>query len=396
MVNHKEKRGAPGRCGGSAFFKEVKELYTEKDIVRIAKRENNAKRSYLVVNRFQGKHIPVKPSDAFAMFDALAEQIKDIYSSERLLLIGFAETATAIGASVAGKLQTLYMQTTREIIPNVEYLFFSEEHSHATEQKLVKNDLDRICDSIDRIIFVEDEVTTGKTILNIIDILKKQYPQIQKYAVASLLNGMNEEALQRYKEKKIDLHFLVKTNHENYAEIADMYECDGKYVCASEKLEDIEGEASYLKVHSYLNARRLVDMKAYLDANKTLWETIRNKIDFALFCSVLVLGTEEFMYPALFVARELEKLGKEVKCHSTTRSPIAVSKAETYPLHTRYELKSLYDSDRITFIYEIGSYDCVVILTDAVSKDRQGLETLLGTLRMNGNQKIYVVRWCPK
>lgn len=371
-------------------------MYTEKDMVRIAKRENNAKRSYLVVNQLQGKHIPVKPSDAFAMFDALAEQIKDIYSGERLLLIGFAETATAIGASVAGKLQTLYMQTTREIIPAAEYLFFSEEHSHATEQKLVKNDLDEVSESIDRIIFVEDEVTTGKTILNIIDILKKQYPQIQKYAVASILNGMNEEALQRYGENEIDLHFLVKTNHESYAEIADTYECDGKYVCAAPNSEDMKDEISYLEAHSYLNARRLVDIEAYLNANKVLWETIRNKIDFALYRRILVLGTEEFMYPALFVARELEESGKEVRCHSTTRSPIAVSKAETYPLHTRYELKSLYDGDRTTFIYEIGNYDCTIILTDSVSEDRQGLDSLLGALRMNGNRKIYVVRWCQK
>lgn len=371
-------------------------MYTEKDIVRIAKRENNAKRSYLVVNRLQGKHIPVKPSDAFAMFDALAEQIKDIYSGERLLLIGFAETATAIGASVAGKLQTLYMQTTREIIPDAEYLFFSEEHSHATEQKLVKNDLDEVSESIDRIIFVEDEVTTGKTILNIIDILKRQYPQIQKYAVASILNGMNEEALQRYREKEIDLHFLVKTNHENYAEIADAYEGDGKYVCATENSEDMKDEISYLEAHSYLNARRLIDIKAYLNANKVLWETIRSKINFAPYHKVLILGTEEFMYPALFVAEELEKLGKEVRCHSTTRSPIAVSKAETYPLHTRYELKSLYDGDRTTFIYEIGNYDCTVILTDSACGDRRGLDSLLGALRMNGNRKIYVIRWCQK
>lgn len=369
-------------------------MYTEKDIVRIAKRENNTKRSYLVVNRLQGKHIPVKPSDAFAMFDALAEQVKDTYSGERLLLIGFAETATAIGAAVAERLQTMYMQTTRERIPDVEYLFFSEEHSHATEQKLVKDDLDGICNSIDRIIFVEDEVTTGKTILNIIDILKKQYSRINKYAVVSLLNGMNEEALQRYEKKGIDLHFLVKTNHENYAEIADTYECDGKYVCESESMGRIKDEVTYLEVHSYLNARRLVNIEAYLSANKVLWETIKTKVDFAPYHKMLVLGTEEFMYPALFVARELEKLGKEVKCHSTTRSPIAVSKAEAYPLHTRYELKSLYDGDRTTFIYEIGNYDCAVILTDSVSEDKRGLDSLIGALRMNDNRNIHVVRWC--
>ncbi len=36
-------------------------MYTECELVRIAKRENNRKRNYLVVNPLQGKHIPVSP-----------------------------------------------------------------------------------------------------------------------------------------------------------------------------------------------------------------------------------------------------------------------------------------------------------------------------------------------
>ena len=53
----------------------------------------------------------------------------------------------------------------------------------------------------------------------------------------------------------------------------------------------------------------------------------------------------------------MEKEGAEVRCHSTTRSPIAVSLEKEYPLHSRYELKSLYDPDRRTFIYDIGNAD---------------------------------------
>ena len=76
--------------------------------------------------------------------------------------MGFAETATAIGAQAAITVGADYIQTTREVIPGVNYLFFSEEHSHATEQKLVKDDIDRAAAETDRIIFIEDEVTTGK------------------------------------------------------------------------------------------------------------------------------------------------------------------------------------------------------------------------------------------
>lgn len=108
-------------------------MYSEEQLVRIAKRENNTKRSYLVVNRLQGKHVPVRPKEALSMFSELAGLVKEAYGGERLLLVGFAETATAIGAALAIELDTLYMQTTREEVPGAEYLYFSESHSHATE-----------------------------------------------------------------------------------------------------------------------------------------------------------------------------------------------------------------------------------------------------------------------
>ena len=65
--------------------------YTEKDLVKIAKRENNTKRNYLVVDPLQGKHIPVVPSKALDLFAALADTFREKYKDEKLLLVGFAE-----------------------------------------------------------------------------------------------------------------------------------------------------------------------------------------------------------------------------------------------------------------------------------------------------------------
>lgn len=140
-------------------------MYIERDFVRIAKRENNAKRSFLIVNPLQGKHIPVSPSQAISIFSDIAKLIYKEYKNEKLLIIGFAETATAIGSQIAIDLKCDYIQTTREILNDAQYLFFSEEHSHATEQKLVRNGLDSKIDSYQRIVFVDDEISTGKTIL---------------------------------------------------------------------------------------------------------------------------------------------------------------------------------------------------------------------------------------
>ena len=98
------------------------------------------------------------------------------------------------------------------------------------------------------------------------------------------------------------------------------------------------------------------------------------------------------MYPALFCARMIEEAGANVWFHATTRSPIAVFKEAQYPLHTRYELPSLYEKERRTFLYEIRAYDHVLILTDAPKKERAGIEVLVRAAAAC-NQEISVVWW---
>lgn len=367
-------------------------MYTEKQLVRVAKRENNTKRSYLVVNPLQAKHVPVSPSLALKMFRTLAKQLSDTYAGETLLLIGFAETATAIGAAVANELGCLYMQTTREQITGVDYLFFSEAHSHATEQKLVKNDMDIAAGKVERIIFIEDEVTTGNTIRNIIRILHAQYPQIQRYAVASLLNGMNEAAQRTYCERGIALHYLVKTAHDTYPVLANRFTDAGVYRQAMPHDADLSA-VQILRVGGYMNARRLVSMPQYAAAVHELYETIASQLDFAANEKILVLGTEEFMYPSLYVASLLEKKGLQVACHATTRSPIVVYREKAYPLHCRYRLQSLYDENRTTYVYDLAQYEQVLIITDAQADDNAGIRSLVQALQANANEKIRIVRW---
>lgn len=377
--------------------------YQQKDLVRIAKRENNTKRSYLVVDPLQGKHVPVEPSKALNLFKSLAEKLQGKYEGERLLLIGFAETATAIGAQAAITLGTKYIQTTREVIPDARYLFFSEAHSHATEQKLVKDDIDRVINDIDRIVFIEDEVTTGNTIMNIIKIITKEYQKKTKFAVASLLNGMTEEYLKIYQDEKIELHYLVKTDHSGYGAVAEQYRCDGLYICAIPENHthesadiDVQSEKNMrehiISIPGWMNARRFVDAKQYEAACRKLAETVIVETSVKQGERVLVIGTEEFMYPALLTGQEIEKIGCDVRCHSTTRSPIAVSTEEEYPLHCRYELCSLYDPERKTFIYDLENYDRVIVMTDSALASLKGLETLIYALRMK-NENISVIRW---
>ena len=70
-------------------------MHSGHEFIQIAKRENNNKRNYLLVNSLQGKHIPVQPSKAFLMFNKLAGKLKTAYQDEKLLIIGFAKRNSA-------------------------------------------------------------------------------------------------------------------------------------------------------------------------------------------------------------------------------------------------------------------------------------------------------------
>lgn len=367
-------------------------MYKASGLVRIAKREQNKKRNYLVLNRLQGKHIPVSPGQALTMFEALAEKLKGSIIPGKALLIGFAETATAIGAAAAVKLGTYYMQTTREEVPGAEYLYFSEEHSHAALQSLIKNGLEEMLPKLRQIVFIEDEVTTGNTILNMIDVLQKEYPGYGfSYEVASILNGMDEEALKRYERLDIRLCYLVKTDHTDYPKEAEQYTQQGSYF--------LPGSLPYRKIclseytaFGFMDARRLLNAREYENACLHLWKQLQKQFTAVPGSKILVLGTEEFMYPALFCASMIEKAGADVRFHATTRSPIAVFQEAQYPLHARYELPSLYEKGRRTFLYEISAYNHVLIMTDAWQNQQEGIDALVQAAAVY-NENISVVRW---
>jgi len=372
-------------------------MYTESDLVRIAQRENNRKRNYLVVNPLQGKHIPVSPGKALNVFSELAKLLWK-YRNERILMVGFAETATAIGAELAMELGADYIQTTREKLEDVNYLFFSEEHSHATEQKLVKDDMDESFPEVDRIVFVDDEITTGKTIWNILSAMDQCYGggssifDVMKFSVVSLLNGMSEETMALYDAKGIGVHYLVKTQHTEYAQIADRAENNGIY--HQKEIQEAQYTACF-EVGGWVNCRRLTSASKYEIACGKFYEEIRMLLPLAGKKSILILGTEEFMFPGLYVGKRLEEEGFWVKFHATTRSPIVVSREREYPLHERYELSSFYEKDRTIYLYDIQVYDVVIIITDAWQKEKEGELSLLNAVRKK-NETVYLVRWCQK
>ena len=186
------------------------------EMVVMGKRENNKKRDFLFINRYLGKHIATPADLILDVFEQLYDEIaKTISPDEKVLVVGFAETATALAQAVFHMSlirehtnMVYYTQTTREqLIESKAYsnITFEEEHSHATTQKLyIQSDLPEF----DRVLFIEDEITTGNTILNFIAEFDKLNANT-KYTVASLLNWQNAEHRKQFEERDITRIALV-------------------------------------------------------------------------------------------------------------------------------------------------------------------------------------------
>ena len=194
--------------------------YTADMVLRVAQRHRNEKRGYLLVNPLQGKHMPVAPSAALDMMAALGRRVAAQHPEARLV-IGFAETATAIGGIVAEELSPscTYIQTTREKPADVHrWIEFMEEHSHAPEQRLAADAPEEALAQTDTVVFVDDELSTGRTLCNIIVQMRAALPALRgkKLVAASLLNRLTEEDAARLRAHGAESIALVHLPEGDY------------------------------------------------------------------------------------------------------------------------------------------------------------------------------------
>lgn len=370
-------------------------------ILKIAKRENNIKRNFLLINSLQGKHMAVSPKKAFDLFETLVYNNMEALKNEEILVIGFAETATAIATYFAiGILKytkkVYLLLTTREKEIEGNYIVFSEEHSHATEQRIYTDELENKIEKIDRIIFIEDEITTGKTILNLKSLIDKKYLNNKKYIAVSILNGMKKENIDTFKSEKISINYTFKILNNNFDEILKKYSYSGRTKEISTRNFDKSLKVKKLTINGNLNLRKCIDVQKYKETFKKQVEIILNSFEKEKLKGkkVLIIGTEEFMYLPLFLSKEIEKNFncKEVKFHATTRSPILPSLENDYPIKSRFELESLYEKNRKTFIYNLAKYDEVFIVTDSKKLNKKGINSLLNALYDEGNKNISIIQ----
>lgn len=286
----------------------------------ICKRENNEKRDFIIVQNFLGKHVPQHPSEITKYFDKLVRAI--IYGTHskfdpaslylgRNGIIYFAETALAIGEYLQNNLRIDYaMHTTREKKRNEKvFMKFTEDHCHAPDH-IIYGDKN-IVKKLDRILIVDDEITSGNTIEKVINKILEINPNCE-ITIASFINLMKPERQLDFFSKKIKIISLVKGEIKDNAKLTN--------------------------------------------GNPMLCSEVNDRKD-----SYLVLGTEEDMYNALMAACRLEKQGYDVYFHASTRSPIVASNEMDYSLKARYDFPSAKDYKRKIYIYNLNNYKQIFV-----------------------------------
>ncbi|MFD5975086.1 phosphoribosyltransferase [Streptomyces bacillaris] len=156
----------------------------------------NPKRAHLLVSNVLGKHVPQKPSVVYGAGYGLGERVRALLGAEearRAVVLGYAETATGLGHAVADGLRDApYLHSTRRPVAGVAPAGgFEEAHSHATSHLLLPEDPGLLASGAvgdaSALVLVDDEFSTGNTVLNTIRALHELHPR-ERYVIVALVD----------------------------------------------------------------------------------------------------------------------------------------------------------------------------------------------------------------
>lgn len=363
------------------------------DLLGLALRRN-PRRAHLLVSNVLGKHVPQSPSVVYGHGFALGRRVRELLGTEdarAAVVLGYAETATGLGHSVAdGVGLAPYLHSTRRPVPGVDTAGgFEESHSHATSHLLLPEDPDLLAGP-GPLVLVDDEFSTGNTVLNTIRDLHARHPR-DHYVIVALVDMRSAADLGRLEEfateigARVDL-VAAATGTVKLPE--GVLEKGQALVARYEKAAaDGPGEPAAP------TARRPGAVRVELDWPKDLPDGGRHgftpghriRLEAALPAMaariadalpdgarrVLVLGFEELMYAPLRLATELEQaVSAEVRYSTTTRSPVLALDDPGYAIRTRLVFPAHDDPDdgpgeRYAYNVAEAGFDAVVAVVDS-------------------------------
>lgn len=361
----------------------------------LAKRENNPRRDFIILNTRQAKHFPSNPEDSLELMEELGRKLaQDGRAEKSTVIIAFAETATAIGAVVSGFFHDcFFVTTTREKLPDwVTSISFEESHSHAKHHSLCIRDEDLFRRAA-QVILVDDEFTTGRTAVNLIKSLDGCLaPGCVVYAAAL---AASQESLERFRSAGIVPIALAGLENMTNRTVPEQFSPD-RIIQPRDCGEILHWNAIY-------NPRLGTSADSYLAEVHKFCGRIAESISGNPEQTVEIIGTEEFCYPPLVLGKLISERFKQVVVHSVTRSPMlpcdngrggfSQPAPGDYPIVNRTVLQSVYDSGRTVYLYNTEPCDLSIIITDAENPDEGLLKLLCGAA---GGREVKVICFSGK
>lgn len=389
----------------------------------------NKKRQFLFISRLLGKHLPVDPSLSLGTGTVLASmlmeneglpahpQLLDIirmidsgkpdrtlsFSSLKYrvklptntVFIGFAETATGLGHAVFNHFdEAQYIHTTREEITNLSPSFvFEEEHSHATSHRVYASE--NVLKKAETIVLVDDEITSGLTLSNLIISLNEKFPNKQ-FKILSILDWRSVENINNFtdlmKQKGIHAEIISIlsgqfTLHNTATINEEAIPClQGQEVHVSlENGTTSQYTAPYFSEHAiYSTFTGRFGLTSENHAAMDNWiHKLLEKLTLDRDKPTLVIGIGENIY---IPSRIALALGKYTKIQTTTRSPIFAKNEEHYPIKSKCKFILPDSNDVEQYLYNVAAHEFEQILVVAESvKNKETWSPLLSYLQSKGS-----------
>ncbi len=371
----------------------------------------NPRRAHLLVSTVLGKHVPQLPRVVHESGLELGRRVRETLGDppDAPVVIGYAETATGLGHCVAEALPgATYLHSTRRPVAGVEpFGGFEEEHSHATSHLLLPADPGMLAGG-GPLVLVDDELSTGRTVLNTIEAVHRLAPRA-RYVIAALIDvrtpadRLAQQAFAARLGVRVDIVALasgtVELPHDALVRGAAL-------VADEEARQPVDGPArapgTPAEGPEHAPVVRLVldwpsglpdggrhgftpeHQRALEKALPLLGEQLATQIVGAR--RVLVLGFEELMYVPLRLARALAdataapafaQVRPEVRYSTTTRSPVLAVDDPGYAIRTRLAFPAHDDpgdgpGDRFAYNVDPGTdparrFEAIVAVVDSAA-----------------------------
>ncbi|WEO97667.1 phosphoribosyltransferase [Streptomyces sp. FXJ1.172] len=361
----------------------------------------NPKRAHLLVSNVLGKHVPQSPAVVYDYGHRLGRRVFALLGEAQAVgavVLGYAETATGLGHAVADGLGTApYLHSTRRPVAGVARAGgFEESHSHATSHLLLPED-PALLAGAGPLVLVDDEFSTGNTVLNTIRDLHERYPR-ERYVVVALVDMRSAGDVGRMERFATEIGARVDLIAAASGVVrlpSDVLEKGRQLVAQHESAgcgSDAAARAHTARPHDVPPRAPEVlslDLRwpgglpdggrhGFTPAHRARLEAALPAMAARLRDAlppgarrVLVLGSEELMYAPLRLARQLEQeTGAEVCFSTTTRSPVLAVDDPGYAIRTRLVFPAHDDpadgpGERYAYNVAGGGFDCVVAVVDS-------------------------------